>query len=281
NVADLVLINNDGIEVDFDILGDAGEIIAGDDNKLTIGAPGTYVVSGVSLVTGCLVSDTINVTASLTIGTIDIEQDTAYLDCDGTAVIVADDSDLGAGANVEILWEVIEGDVLIDENGTTANVEGVGVIAVVATDLIKKCTTSDTIVLVNPGEVAAEAQVTNALCAGEANGAIDLTVQGGVGPYTFAWSNGASTQDISGLAAGDYTVVITDSRGCEGEFTFTVENPDQPMLSVEINPGDGDSSTVQAVVEGGEGPFTYAWSTGSDATSITVEPGDYSLTVTD
>src|SRR5690606_18962158 len=145
----------------------------------------------------------------------------------------------------------------IDENGTTANVEGVGVIAVVATDLIKKCTTSDTIVLVNPGEVAAEAQVTNGLCVGEENGAIDLTIQGGVGPYTYAWSNNATTQDISGLAAGNYSVVITDSRGCEGEFTFVVENPDQPMISVEIT-GDDDSSTVQAVVEGGEGPFTYA-----------------------
>src|SRR5690606_26152315 len=154
NVADLILINNHGIEVDFDILGDVGEIIAGDDNKLTIGAPGTYVISGIRLVTSCLVSDTITVTANVTIGTIEIQQDTAFLDCNGTAVITADDSNLGAGANVEILWEVIEGDVLIDENGTTANVEGVGVIAVVATDLIKKCTTSDTIVLVNPGEVA-------------------------------------------------------------------------------------------------------------------------------
>ncbi|WP_236980444.1 T9SS type A sorting domain-containing protein [Membranihabitans maritimus] len=281
NVADIVLINNDGITVDFDILGDVGEIIAGDDNKLTVGAPGTYVATGVSLVTQCLVSDTITVTADVSIGTLDIEQDTAYLDCDGTAVITADDTDLGVGANVQILWEVIEGDVVIDEDGTTAEVEGAGIIAVVATDLIKECTTGDTIVIENPGDVSSTAQVTNAVCAGEGNGAINLTVIGGVAPYEYSWSNGATTQDISNLTAGSYTVTITDSRGCMGEFTYMVEEPEQPEVSVDIMRGTGGNSVVEAEVSGGEAPYTYMWSTGSENPFISAGPGDYSLTVTD
>lgn len=281
NVADIVLINNDGITVDFEILGGVGEIIASDDNKLTVGAPGTYVATGVSLVTQCLVSDTVTVTADVSIGTLEIEEDTAFLNCDGTAVITVDDSDLGVGANVQILWEVIEGDVIIDEEGTTAEVEGAGIVAIVATDLIKECTTSDTIVISNPGDVSSTAQVTNELCAGEGNGAINLTVIGGVGPYTYSWSNGATTQDISNLTAGDYTVTIVDSRDCEGQFTYSVTEPDQPDVSVDILQGAGETFVVQAIVEGGQGPYTYLWSTGSENPFISVEAGDYSLEVTD
>src|SRR5690554_779957 len=268
NVADLVILNNDGINLHFDVLGDAGKIIAGDDNKLTIGAPGTYIATGVSLVTQCLVADTITVTANVSIGKIDIEQDTAFLDCNGTAVITADDSDLGLGANVQILWEVIEGDVIINNEGTTATVQGVGVVAVVATDLIKQCTTSDTVVIVNPGEVDATANVTNEICAGAANGSIDLTVTGGLAPYTYAWSNGATTQDIANLTPGTYSVEITDSRGCSGEFSFTVAPPSQPNIHIEVSKEDGETYVLEAQIEGGEGPFIYAWSTGSTASSI-------------
>src|SRR5690606_29526869 len=131
NVAELVLLNDDGINLHFDVRGDAAKIIAADDNKLTIGGPRTYRATGASLVTQCLVAETITVTANVSIGKIDIEQDTAFLDCNGTAVITADDSDLGLGANVQILWEVIEGDVIINNEGTTATVQGVGVVAVV------------------------------------------------------------------------------------------------------------------------------------------------------
>lgn len=46
-------------------------------------------------------------------------------------------------------------------------------------------------------------------------GAIDITINGGVGPYNFEWSTGDVTEDINGLAAGSYTVLVTDSNGCQ------------------------------------------------------------------
>lgn len=57
---------------------------------------------------------------------------------------------------------------------------------------------------------------------GTNNGAIDLTVNGGIGAYTFLWSNGATTEDITGLAPGVYSVVVTDGNGCAASSTFVV-----------------------------------------------------------
>lgn len=55
-----------------------------------------------------------------------------------------------------------------------------------------------------------------------ANGAVDITVTGGVDPYTYEWSNGSISQDLSALAPGTYVVEVTDSKGCATSNTFTV-----------------------------------------------------------
>ena len=54
------------------------------------------------------------------------------------------------------------------------------------------------------------------------NGSIDITVTGGVGEYSYVWSNNATTEDISGVGIGIYTVVVTDDNGCSASSTFVV-----------------------------------------------------------
>ena len=71
---------------------------------------------------------------------------------------------------------------------------------------------------------AATSSITHANAATINNGAIDITVSNGTAPYTFLWSNGATTQDISGLSAGTYTVDITDNIGCAITIVAEVEN---------------------------------------------------------
>lgn len=56
------------------------------------------------------------------------------------------------------------------------------------------------------------------------NGAIDVTVTGGESDYTFLWSNGSISEDLSGIAPGVYTVVVTDNNGCSASSTFVVSN---------------------------------------------------------
>ncbi len=71
------------------------------------------------------------------------------------------------------------------------------------------------------------ASVTQNMCSGQSTGAIGLTVTGGTPPYTFTWSNGATTQNITGLAAGTYGVTVTDQSACmtTGSWTVTVTSP--------------------------------------------------------
>jgi gliding motility-associated-like protein len=81
-----------------------------------------------------------------------------------------------------------------------------------------------TIVISEPSEIVATASITDATCSAvTTDGAIDVTVTGGSGEYTYEWSNGGTTQDLAGIEAGNYKLVVSDTNGCNsGEFDFTV-----------------------------------------------------------
>ncbi|MFL5742318.1 MAG: lectin-like domain-containing protein [Flavisolibacter sp.] len=76
-------------------------------------------------------------------------------------------------------------------------------------------------------EINIPGTVTNTSCPSSSDGAVDISPTGGLPPYTFVWSNGATTEDISGVPANDYTVVVTDQAGVSKSASFTVgSNPD-------------------------------------------------------
>lgn len=74
-------------------------------------------------------------------------------------------------------------------------------------------------------------------CAGDADGSIDLTLEGGAAPLSYNWSNGTTTEDLTGLEAGTYEVTVTDDNGCEQKETFEIANgsPEAPMITVVDN----------------------------------------------
>lgn len=124
-----------------------------------------------------------------------------------------------------------------------------------------------------------------ATCNGSSTGSINLTVTGGTGGYAYGWSNGATTRDISGLAAGNYTVTVSDANECSAVATFTVTQPDQIDLTVtapDIVCGGTASGTVTVFPRGGTAPYTYRWSNGdTDNMLDNVSAGSYTVTVTD
>ena len=123
-------------------------------------------------------------------------------------------------------------------------------------------------------------------CFGISDGAIDVTITGGTMPYTFAWSNGAVTEDITAIPAGTYTLTVTDANGCTISETFDVIQPAAPLaidLFVTRVDCNGDNTgAIDATVTGGTMPYNYAWSSGQVTDDIdNIPAGVYTLTVTD
>ena len=109
-------------------------------------------------------------------------------------------------------------------------------------------------------------------------------VEGGTVPYAYSWSNGATSQNLTGVVAGTYSVTITDSNGCEATASTTITEPEPLTVSVLSNDPLclGNSTKVTSSVAGGTTPYSYAWSNGETAAVVSVAAeGAYSLTVTD
>ncbi|MFN5045007.1 MAG: SprB repeat-containing protein, partial [Bacteroidota bacterium] len=87
------------------------------------------------------------------------------------------------------------------------------------------CTNTVSTTISSPPVLSKSGIVSNILCFGAENGSIDLSVSGGTPGYTYAWSNGATSQDLSGLSAGTYSVLITDVNNCEARDTFQISQP--------------------------------------------------------
>ncbi|MFM9007090.1 MAG: gliding motility-associated C-terminal domain-containing protein, partial [Bacteroidota bacterium] len=171
---------------------------------------------------------------------------------------------------------------------TTSDITGVsaGTYSVLVTDA-NGCTSSASFSVVEPAAaLASSANSASVLCNGGNDGSIDLTVSGGTAPYTFAWSNSASTEDLSGLSAGIYSVVVTDVNGCTTAASVNVAQPVQAVVLSATATGanciSGQLGTANASATGGTAPYTFAWSNGSTSASLNgLNPGSYTVTVTD
>ena len=134
------------------------------------------------------------------------------------------------------------------------------------------------------GPVVTVDSVKNARCFSQANGAVYISVTGNNGPVTYLWSNAATTQDIVNIAAGTYTVTVTDSTGCVGNKTQIITQPSVLTLIDTIVPARCGNANGSAGVNvtGGTSPYTYLWSNGASTSSISgLNGGTYTVTVTD
>ena len=145
--------------------------------------------------------------------------------------------------------------------------------------------------ITEPAVIDATGVVTNEACAGK--GGITLTPTGGTPAYTYLWTPGnITTKDISNIVAGNYTVVITDSKGCTATKMFTVTAGASPLTvngTVTNVKCFGEANGAIALqVSGGcpnnSGAYNYVWTGPTPATGInptSLAAGNYSVTVTD
>ncbi len=166
-----------------------------------------------------------------------------------------------------------------DRSGLTA-----GTYTVTATDN-KGCTATTSATVTSTSGASLSTSVTNIPCFGQ-TGAINLTVTG-VGPFTYAWGDGATTEDRTGLSSGTYSVTVTSSEGCSATTTASVTGPSAPlslsasMTNVSCN--GGSNGSIDLTVTGGTMNYTYAWSDGPAVSQDRsgLSSGTYTVTVTD
>ncbi len=116
---------------------------------------------------------------------------------------------------------------------------------------------------------------------------LPLLLPGGTAPYAaFAWSNGATTAIVTGLAAGTYTVTATDANLCTDTETITIAQPAALVAAITLgnnvscNGGNDGSATASAT--GGTTAYSFAWSNGAaTATATGLAVGSYTVTITD
>ena len=182
---------------------------------------------------------------------------------------------VGLHANVPVAFDQASG--LSGGNYTVTVTDAAGCAAISDTLIVEEA----------PTILFSIASNTNVLCKGDSTGAITTALSGGLPPYSFLWSNGAATQDLQMISAGNYTMTVTDFLNCQ-----VVSPPvkiTQPASALQIVPdsvrqdkcGDGHGAIFQHVL-GGTPSYMYAWNSGQNTPSVTGLPaGQYQMTLTD
>ena len=236
-------------------------------------AAGTYDVT-VTDANGCTAKTSITITEHTALSA---SATGTSVSCNGGADGSVNLSVSGGVAPYHYAWS--NGAVTEDLVGVTA-----GSYNVTVTD-DNGCTTTANVTVNEPVVLSASAIAGNVSCNGDSNGYIDLSVTGGTYPYTYAWSNKNTTEDMIDLSAGTYHVTVTDAHGCTANVSVTVTEP--AVLSTSASVGNvscngGSDGSVDLTVTGGTAPYTYAWSNGATYEDLSgVSAGNYNVTVTD
>ncbi|MFV5700884.1 PKD domain-containing protein [Flavobacterium sp. XS2P12] len=152
--------------------------------------------------------------------------------------------------------------------GLTRNNLGPGSYTVIIVDS-KPCTIFRTFIIQEPQKLILSANVTHAFDCDDANsGAINLLVAGGSTPFTYAWSNGATSEDLNNIPAGNYLVTVTDSRGCSKTAQYVINRQPPIVIGVETKTDFNCETkyvkqTFVAQVSGGVPPYQLTWSSGT------------------
>ena len=255
-------------------------------------------------INGCILTPsptfTLTEPASLTISnTTSISNDGGYsINCDGGTGSIFITVTGGSTGNYTYIWTTTNGSGIVpgQKDQTTLTV---GTYNVVVRDL-NNCEISREITLSQPPLLTTDLSATNITCnpPGFSNGSINLTVTGGVAPYTYSWSGPggftAATEDISGLIQGDYYVTVTYNNTCSKTDVVSVLLPPPLTYTKGLSDYNGYNISCSGLANGfinitptsGQPPLVYAWTGPGGFTSATEDitsliAGQYHLQITD
>jgi len=176
--------------------------------------------------------------------------------------------------------------VLVTASGGVQPYAGVGTFTAVSTGTYSYtvsdangCGTTVQAVIPQPAVLAASATGTNITCHAASNGSAAVAVQGGTQPYAYAWSNAGTTSAITGLQPGNYSVLVTDARGCTSTSSVALSQPTPLQVSLSNQQNvichGGNTGAVTVVASGGTQPYA------GNGLKQQLTAGPYLYTVTD
>lgn len=195
----------------------------------------TYTITGTpSTVGGCtggsVLTKTITVSRSGMSATIASKNDVSCKGNDGSITVSAS----GSGS----LKYSINGGATYQASNTFNNLSAGNYTVTVVDE--NNCTGTVSTTIAGATEITLGRTIVNASAAGAADGNIDLTVSGGITPYKYSWSNGSTSQDLTNVVPGNYTVTVTDAKGCTKSLTATV-GASAPTSRTYYRDADGDT----------------------------------------
>ena len=147
------------------------------------------------------------------------------------------------------------------------------------------CTSETSAVVSDVAPINVVEKTTDVTCNGIPDGTITIGVTGGSAPFTYQWSNGATSSDLIGLSAGTYTVTLTDNNQCTLVASANIVELAPISISTtqySISCFGKSDGYIASTVTGGVGPYIYYWSEKSISSDIDSLPaGIYELTITD
>jgi gliding motility-associated-like protein len=168
-------------------------------------------------------------------------------------------------------------------NSTAGNLSA-GIYSLLVTDS-NGCSLFDAVTITEPTALAITASSNGASCNGGTDGTATVISSGGTLPYAFAWNNGASSNSIAGLSAGNYSVMITDGNGCIQSTNVSVSEQSPVQLSFSSTNAlcNGDvNGSIDLNANGGVSPYNFVWSNGETTQNISnLSAGEYIITVLD
>ncbi len=256
---------------------DDGNILNGE-SSLTpeVDGVGNYLLTVTNTINGCTETSEAEVNQTPEVGA-DINNH-INVDCYGNSNGEAGVEATGGDGNYNYEWS--NGETTTEITGLVAGTYGVTV-----TDG-EGCTSSESLEITQPNELAVNATATGETSNGGNDGTASANPSGGTAPFIYEWSNGDTRKTIDQLVPGNYSVTVTDANNCETSESITVNSfnctiagtPDGTDIS--CNGANDGEATID--LQNAANPVAYEWDNGETTAIISnLAPGTYSVTATD